>query len=57
MGYESRKKTKKVKRKTIGVMTQDRGMMPPPTIKDEDKRKKNDRHETKRKLKRGEYND
>jgi hypothetical protein len=46
---------KKNKRRTIGVMTQDRGVMPSPTVKDVDRRKKSDRHEIKRKLKRGDY--
>ncbi|UGO50658.1 hypothetical protein PQE68_gp067 [Bacillus phage vB_BanS_Sophrita] len=50
---------KKKKRKTIGKMTQNRGVMPPPTVKDEDKRKKNDRRKSKQeqkaKIKRGDY--
>lgn len=45
----------KPKRKTIGKMTQSRGTMPPSTVKDEDKRRKSDRHDVKRKLKRGDY--
>lgn len=50
-------KRKKNKRNTIGVMTQSRGTMPPPTVADAVKKKKNDRHEVKRKLKRGEYDE
>lgn len=46
---------KKSKPKTISRMTGSRGAMPPPTVKDEIKKKKNDRHEVKRKLKRGDY--
>ncbi len=46
---------KKSKRKTIGKMSQTRGMMPPPTVKDVVKKKKSDRHEIKRKLKGGDY--
>jgi len=48
---------KKKKRKTIGIMTQSRGTMPPPTVKDEDKRKKSDRKQVKEKLRKGEYDD
>lgn len=48
-------KTKTNKRKTIGVMTQDRGVMPPPTVKDVVKKKLNDRKVVKRKLKSGDY--
>lgn len=46
---------KKHKRKTLGKMTQTRGTMPPPTVKDEDKRRKNKRKEVKRKLRSGDY--
>mgnify|MGYP003458284264 CR=1 FL=1 len=51
----AKSKTKKSKKKTIGVMTQDRGQMPRPTVKDIIKTKKNDRKEVRDKLKRGEY--
>lgn len=47
--------TKTKKRKTIGVMTQDRGLMPQPTRKDVIKKKLNDRKVVKRKLKSGDY--
>lgn len=36
-------------------MTQDRGSMPPPTVKDEVKKKKNDRKSVKQKIKQGIY--
>lgn len=52
---KNKRKTKKNKRKTIGVMTQDRGVMPPPQRADENKKHKSDRHETRRKLKNGDY--
>lgn len=42
-------------RKTIGVMTQSRGIMPPPTIVDVVKRKKNNRKEVRQNLRRGNY--
>lgn len=45
---------KKKKRKTIGKITQTRGVMPPPTKKVADKRKKNDRKKVKERLKDGE---
>lgn len=45
----------KSKPKTIGKMTQSRGTMPPPTMKDVIKTKKSDRHDVRRKLKRGDY--
>jgi len=48
-------KKKKNKRKTIGVMTQSRGTMPPPTVADVVKKRKNDRKKVKEKLKRGDY--
>jgi hypothetical protein len=43
---------KKKKRKTIGIMTRDRGAMPHPTVTVESKRKKNDRKKSKVALKR-----
>jgi hypothetical protein len=46
---------KKDKSKRIGVITQDRGAIIPPTVKDEVKKKKNDRKDVKRKLKSGDY--
>lgn len=46
---------KKNKRKTIGVMTQSRGIMPSPTVVDVVKKRKNDRKKVKEKLKRGYY--
>lgn len=46
---------KKKKRKTIGVMSQTRGVMPPPTVADTVKKKKNDRKRVKEKLKGGDY--
>lgn len=49
-------KSKKSKRKTIGVMTQSRGAMPPPARADEDKKRKNDRRQVKQKLRNGNYN-
>jgi hypothetical protein len=50
------KNTKKNKKKTIGVMTQSRGVMPPPARADEDKkRKSDDRKKVKQKLKSGDY--
>ena len=48
-------KKKKGKRKTLGKMTQTRGVMPPPTKKVEDKRKKKDRKKVKEKLRSGEF--
>lgn len=48
-------KKKKRKRKTIGKMTQTRGVMPPPTKKVADKRKKNDRKKVKEDLRRGDH--
>lgn len=48
-------KTKKSKRKTIGKMTQSRGIMPPPQRADVVRKKKNDRKDVKRKLKKGDY--
>lgn len=48
--------SKKTKKKRIGVMTQDRGIMPPPTVADVVKKKKNDRKKIKQKLKNGDYN-
>lgn len=46
---------KKNKKQTIGVMTQSRGSMPPPTVADVVKKKKNDRKNVKQKLKKGDY--
>jgi len=46
---------KNKKPKTISRMTNTRGVLPPPTVKDEDKRKKSDRHKVKRRLKSGDY--
>jgi hypothetical protein len=48
-------KKKKNKRNTIGVMTQNRGAMPPPQRADEVKKKKNDRKKVKEKLRNGDY--
>jgi hypothetical protein len=48
-------KKKKNKRKTIGVMTQSRGTMPPPQRADVVKKKKNDRKQVKDKLRKGDY--
>jgi hypothetical protein len=45
----------KKKRKTIGVMSQSRGTMPPPTVADVVKKKKNDRKKVKDKLRKGDY--
>jgi hypothetical protein len=45
----------KKKRKTIGVMSQSRGTMPPPTMADVVKKKKNDRKKVKDKLRKGDY--
>ena len=49
------KKKKKNKRNTIGVMTQSRGVMPPPTVADVVKKRKNDRKKVKDKLRKGDY--
>lgn len=49
------KSKKKSKRKTIGVMTQNRGAMPPPTVADENKRRKNDRKKVKERIRKGDY--
>jgi hypothetical protein len=49
------KTKKKIKKKTIGVMTQSRGQMPPPTVADVVKKKKNDRKAVKDKLRKGDY--
>lgn len=46
---------KKVKRKTISQMTGTRRMLPPPTVSDVVKKKKNDRKDVKRKLRNGDY--
>lgn len=46
---------RKNKKKTIGVMTQSRGVMPPPARADKVKKKENDRRKVKQKLKNGEY--
>ncbi len=48
-------KKKKRKIKTISDMTGSRGVLPPPTIADVVKKKKNDRKEVKRKLRKGDY--
>ena len=48
---------KKRNKNTISKMTQTRGAMPPPTVKDEIKKRKNDRKDTKRKLKQGNYDE
>jgi hypothetical protein len=45
----------KKKRSTIGKMSQTRGVMPPPTVADSVKKKKNDRKKVKDKLRKGEY--
>lgn len=47
--------TKTKKRKTIGQMTQSRGVMPPPTVADVVKKGRNDRKDVKQKLRRGDY--
>lgn len=49
------KKKKRKQPKTISQMTGTRGAMPPPTVVDVIKRKKNDRQKVKQKLKRGYY--
>lgn len=49
--------SKKNKKKTIGVMSQNRGVMPPPTIADVVKNKKNDRQRVKERLRKGYYDD
>jgi hypothetical protein len=46
---------KKNKKKTIGVMTQSRGAMPPPARADVVKKKTNDRRQVRQKLKNGNY--
>ena len=46
---------KKKNKNTISKMTQTRGTMPPPTAKDEIKKKKNNRKDVKQKLKQGNY--
>jgi hypothetical protein len=46
---------KKKQRKTIGKMSQSRGTMPPPTVADVVKKKKNDRKDVRQKLRRGDY--
>lgn len=51
----SKSKNDRRKKATIGVMTQTRGVIPPPTVKDVVRKKKNNRHEVKRKLKNGDY--
>jgi hypothetical protein len=48
-------KTKKKKKRTIGVMTQSRGVMPPPQRADVVKKKKNDRKAVRDKLRKGDY--
>lgn len=45
----------KKKKRTIGVMTQSRGQMPPPTVADVIRKKKNDRKKVKDKLRKGDY--
>lgn len=45
----------KNKPKTISRMCQSRGTMPPPTVADVVKKKKNDRKSVKQKLKQGNY--
>jgi hypothetical protein len=49
------KTKKRTKKKTIGVMTQSRGTMPPPTVADVVKKKKNNRKEVKDKIRKGDY--
>jgi len=44
-------KNKKHRRKTLSKITGTRGYMPPPTVVDIDKKKKNDRKNVKEKLK------
>jgi hypothetical protein len=51
------KTKKKNKKKTIGVMTQSRGTMPPPTVADVVKKKKNDRKAIRNKIRKGDYSD
>jgi hypothetical protein len=46
---------KKNKKQTIGVMTQSRGVLPPPQRADVVRKKKNDRRQVKQKLKNGDY--
>lgn len=48
-------KKKNSKPKTISRMCGSRGVLPPPTVKDEVRKKKNDRHKVKQKLKKGDY--
>lgn len=48
-------RTNKDKSKRIGVMTQNRGAMPPPQRADVVKKKANDRRKVKQKLKNGDY--
>ena len=45
----------KKKKRTISKITNTRGAMPPPTVKDEVKKKKNDRKNVKQKLRNGNY--
>ena len=51
----AKKKSKKRNPKTISQMTGTRGMLPPPTVADVVKKKKNDRKDVKRKLRKGDY--
>ncbi|AKQ08366.1 hypothetical protein PQE66_gp051 [Bacillus phage PBC2] len=48
---------KKNKKKTIGVMTQNRGVQAPPTVADENKKKKNNRKRVKEDIRKGKYDD
>ena len=45
----------KKKKRTISKITNTRGYMPPPTVKEEVKKKKNDRKNVKQKLRNGNY--
>lgn len=49
------KTKRKNKKKTIGVMTQSRGVMPPPQRADVVKKKKNNRKKVKERIKQGDY--
>lgn len=51
----AKKKSKKRNPKTISQMTGTRGVLPPPTSAVDVKKKKNDRNEVKRKLRKGDY--
>lgn len=46
---------KSKKRQTIGKMTQSRGVMPPPTVADVVRKKKNNRKEVRQRLRKGDY--